>query len=211
LKENSGRRVFQRVYNEIKETKLFTEKHRLQLKNAFGTRFENAYKAIMEGKVRKYVFNSRKKEIWVVVGKEGVYQVLPNANFCSCNDFYFKVIGHEVYLCYHLIAQKLAELLDKCVVISSNDDGGYESLMIKLRKVPANKRTLPAEEVEDVRRVIYGILSEEKCLSITQLLEEIRKEGFKKLTTRHLSSILSTDKRKRFQCRKGIWSLYKNT
>ena len=206
MTENSERTIFQEIYGEIKETKRLTDNHKTKLAKAFGARFENAYKAIMEGKVRKYIFSPSERVVWVVVGKEGMYQILPLANFCSCNDFYFRVIGHEAFLCYHLIAQKLAEALDKHVIVDRNDEE-YEPLMGKLREIPVSRRILSIEEVENIRRVVSGILSEENHLSIAQLLEELKKAGFNSLTTRHLTAILVADKRKRFRCLEGIWSL----
>lgn len=206
---NFERTIIQKIYREIKKTKNLTKNHKIQLTKAFGGRFENAYKAIMNEKVMKYTFN-RKRVVWVVVGKEDLYQILPLANFCTCNDFYFRVIGHEVFMCYHLIAQKLAEALDNLVIIDKNDDGEYESLMEKLREIPTSRRILSIDEVENIRRVVSGILSEEKHLSIVQLLKELRKVGFNDLTTRHLTAIFVADKRKRFRCMKGIWSLAKS-
>lgn len=206
---NFERTIIQKIYREVKKTKNLTKNHKIQLTKAFGGRFENAYKAIMNEKVMKYTFN-RKRVVWVVVGKEDVYQILPLANFCTCNDFYFRVIGHEVFMCYHLIAQKLAEALDNLVIIDKNDDGEYESLMEKLREIPTSRRILSIDEVENIRRVVSGILSEEKHLSIVQLLKELRKVGFNDLTTRHLTAIFVADKRKRFRCMKGIWSLAKS-
>jgi len=209
LTGNFERTIIQKIYREVKKTKNLTKNHKIQLTKAFGGRFENAYKAIMNEKVMKYTFN-RKRVVWVVVGKEDVYQILPLANFCTCNDFYFRVIGHEVFMCYHLIAQKLAEALDNLVIIDKNDDGEYESLMEKLREIPTSRRILSIDEVENIRRVVSGILSEEKHLSIVQLLKELRKVGFNDLTTRHLTAIFVADKRKRFRCMKGIWSLAKS-
>ena len=206
---NFERTIIQKIYREIKKTKNLTKNHKIQLTKAFGGRFENAYKAIMNEKVMKYTFN-RKRVVWVVVGKEDLYQILPLANFCTCNDFYFRVIGHEVFMCYHLIAQKLAEALDNLVIIDKNDDGEYESLMEKLREIPTSRRILSIDEVENIRRVVSGILSEEKHLSIVQLLKELRKVGFNDLTTRHLTAIFVADKRKRIRCMKGIWSLAKS-
>jgi predicted nucleic acid-binding Zn finger protein len=207
LKVNSEVTVFREVYGEAKESKRLTHNHKTKLIKIFGARFENAYKAVEEGRVVKYVFSPSKRVVWMVAGKEGMYQILPQANFCSCNDFYFRVIGHEAFLCYHLIAQKLAKALDKYVNVNVRDGEEYESLMGKLREIPVCRRVLSIEEVENIRRVVSGILSEEKHLTLAQLLEELRKAGFKAMSTRHLTAILVADKRKRFRCLEGVWSL----
>jgi len=206
LTEKSERTIFQEIYGELKKTKCLTDNHKKKLIRAFDTRFENAYKAIMSGKIKKYIFIPSERVVWGVVGKDGMYQILPRANFCSCNDFYFRVIGHVVFMCYHLIAQKLAEALDKNVIVKENDEK-YEPLMSKLREVPVSRKTLSIEKLENIRSVVSGILFEENKLSISQLVEELRKVGFNTLSTRHLTAILVADKKKRFRCLEGIWYL----
>lgn len=205
----SERRIFRKIYSETKKTKRLTDNHKTKLTKVFGARFENAYKAIMEGKVKKYVFNPSKRIVWAVVGREGMYQILPQANFCSCNDFYFRVIGHVIFLCYHLIAQKLAEALDENVIVRENDEK-YEHLMINLREIPVTRKGLYTNELENIRSIVFGILSEENNLSISRLIEELGKVGFNALTTRHLTAILVADKKKRFRWREGMWFLDEN-
>ncbi|RLG45818.1 MAG: hypothetical protein DRN81_00050 [Thermoproteota archaeon] len=62
---------------------------------------------VKDGKVKKYIFNG--VVLWVVVGKERDYLVLPNI-YCSCEDFYVRVVSRmEKKYCIHLIAQKIAE------------------------------------------------------------------------------------------------------
>ncbi len=62
---------------------------------------------VKDGRVKKYIFND--VVLWVVVGKERDYLVLPNI-YCSCEDFYVRVVSRmEKKYCIHLIAQKIAE------------------------------------------------------------------------------------------------------
>lgn len=202
--------VFSQTYDEILKTKYMADGHVERLTKVFGGRFQSAYKAIEEGRVRKYLFHPSGRVVWIVAGKEGEYQVLPLVNFCSCNDFYFRVISHEAFLCYHLIAQKLAEALDKYVLVEKSDEA-YESLMEEWRRTRVEERLLPIGEVENVRRVAEAILSEAGELSTSQLLDEVKKTGFNLLTIRHLANILVADKGKRFKCRKGVWTLVKSS
>lgn len=206
LTVESEKKVFQEIYIDIKKTKKITEKQKKKMVKTFGTRFENAYNTILNRKVKKFVFIPKEKKVWVVIGKGSVYQILPSVNFCSCNDFYFRVIGQEIFLCYHLIAQKLAEALDRYVVIEKNEKE-FESLMVKLREIPRRKRVLSIEELENIRRIISEILLKEKQKSITQILDKLKKVNITPLTTRHLAAILVADKKKRFKCLKGLWSL----
>jgi len=202
--------IFNQLYDEIRRTKCMTDGHIERLTEVLGSRFQNAHKATEERHVRKYLFHPSGRVVWIVAGKEGEYQVLPIVNYCSCDDFYFRVISHETFLCYHLIAQKLAEALDKYVLVEKPDEE-YESLMKKWRRVKAEERRLSIGEVENVRRVAEAILSEAGELSISQLLEEVKKVGFNLLTTHHLANILVADKGKRFKCKKGVWTLVKSS
>ena len=92
------------------------------LRNVFGKRFETALKAVEEGAVKKYIFKPGDIVIWIVVGKEKDYQILPSANYCSCDDFYYRIIDGVASLCYHIIAQKLAESLRKFETIVDSED-----------------------------------------------------------------------------------------
>ena len=62
---------------------------------------------VKDGRVKKYIFKPSGRVVWIVVGKRRDYIVMPSADFCSCEDFYFQF--NKGHLCYHIIAQKLAE------------------------------------------------------------------------------------------------------
>ena len=197
-----------KLYDEIQNERCITEVHLKNLIALLGNRVKQSFKAVEDGRVKKYLFHPSEKSVWIVVGKEGDYQILPRAHFCSCDDFYFRVISNEAFLCYHLIAQKLSEALGTYILIEKPDED-YEPLMSEWRKIKIEKRQLSILEVENVRRIVEAILSEVNDLSTSQLLEEVGKNGFH-LTIRHLVNILITDKRKRFKCRRELWSLIKS-
>ena len=69
---------------------------------------EEALKAVSENRVKLYVFKPSNRKRWIVVGKHRDYLVLPEAGYCSCNDFFFRVLSHEKPTCYHLEAVRLA-------------------------------------------------------------------------------------------------------
>jgi len=70
--------------------------------------------ALVEGNgVRKFRFEPSGRIIWVVRGRKSEYQVVPESMFCTCDDYYFRVMGKKRQLCYHLIAQGLAEASGK--------------------------------------------------------------------------------------------------
>ncbi len=206
LTVKSEKKVFQEIYRKVTKTKNITEKQKKRMMKTFGTRFEKAYQTVLDRKVKKYIFKPSEKQVWIVIGKGNIYQILPSVNFCSCNDFYFRVIGQEIFLCKHLIAQKLADALEKYVVIVKNEKE-FESLMMKLRESPRIKRIFSKEELENIRKITSEILSKEKQISITQIQNKLKKVNSTTLTTRHLTAILVADKKKRFHCLKGLWSL----
>lgn len=109
-------------------------RYRALLAQKFGKRFENAWKALMEGAVKKYVFQPSKRVVWIVVGKERDYQLLPEVSFCTCDDYYYRVLDGEALLCYHLIAQRLAEALNRYELVEA-EDGLYETFMAEWRYI----------------------------------------------------------------------------
>lgn len=197
--------VLRRVTDEIREGHPLTEHHTSILSQAFGKRFENAYEALQEGRVKKYIFKPSGRVVWVVVGKERDYQVIPRVNFCACDDFYFRVIDHETELCYHLIAQRISEALGRYDLIEESDEM-YEPLMREWRQVEVMGRKLPAREMEDVRRLAEALLSEGAQMRIHQILERVKEEGFDVSTPHHLAAILVADPKERFRCEDGLWT-----
>jgi len=119
IKEETS--LIENICNDAKKLGQLTEKQKKLLLNIFGKRCENALKALEEGAVKKYVFEPSLRVVWIVVGKEKDYQVLPEANYCSCDDFYYRVIDGNTTVCYHLLAQKLSEALNKYEVITDSD------------------------------------------------------------------------------------------
>lgn len=107
-----------------------------KLYETFGQRFTRAFEALKENRVKKYVFKPSGRTVWIVVGRERDYLIMPEVEFCTCDDFYFRVLDRKVHLCYHLIAQKLAKNLDWYELVEEHDEL-YDSLMIEWRKATA--------------------------------------------------------------------------
>ena len=129
-------KVLKKVCEEAKTKGEITDKHRNQLSEALGSRFTKAWGTINEKRVKKYIFSPSGRIVWIVVGREREYQIMPAAGFCSCDDFYFRVMDREANICYHLIAQKIAEALEDCDKIEE-EDRLYECLMEEWKKVTA--------------------------------------------------------------------------
>jgi predicted nucleic acid-binding Zn finger protein len=124
------------ICKEAKTEGKLTGKNLTKLYEIFGQRFTKAFEALTENRVKKYVFRPSGELVWIVVGKERDYLIMAEAQFCTCDDFYFRVIDREVHLCYHLIAQKIAVALEWLEAIEESDEM-YESLMKEWRKPTA--------------------------------------------------------------------------
>jgi len=118
---------------EAKEEGKLTGKNLTRLYDAFGQRFTKAFEALKENRVKKYTFKPSGKTVWIVVGRERDYLIMAEAEFCTCDDFYFRVLDKKVHLCYHLIAQKLAKNLGWHENIEERDEL-YDSLMNEWKK-----------------------------------------------------------------------------
>ena len=126
-------KVLEKVCEEAKTKGELTSNHLTQLSEAFGSQFTKAWDTIKEKRVKKYVFKPSGRIVWIVVGKERDYLIMPEAEFCMCDDFYFRVLDRKVHLCYHLIAQKLAKNLNWYENIEEHDEL-YDSLMDEWKK-----------------------------------------------------------------------------
>ena len=133
MSENSEIEALNAICRETKaEGKLSGEKL-TDLYDLFGQRFTKALGVLKENRVKKYVFKPSGRNVWIVVGRERDYLLMPEAEFCTCDDFYFRVLDRKVHLCYHLIAQKIARNLGWFETIDETDEL-YGSLMAEWKK-----------------------------------------------------------------------------
>ncbi|MCS7145599.1 MAG: hypothetical protein RMJ28_03750 [Nitrososphaerota archaeon] len=80
------------------------------------------------GRVKRYVFKPSERVRWIVVGRERDYLILPEAPYCSCDDFYFRVIHGQKPRCYHLEALEIA-LRERLYEEIEEEDSWYDRLM----------------------------------------------------------------------------------
>ena len=136
MAEKSEIDVLNEICKKAKADGKLTGRSLTRLYEIFGQRFTRAFEALKENRVKKYVFKPSGKTVWIVVGRERDYLIMPEAEFCTCDDFYFRVLDRKVHLCYHLIGQKLAKNLDWYEPIEEHDEL-YDSLMSEWRKATA--------------------------------------------------------------------------
>ena len=128
MDKNSEIDLLNTVCKEAKAEDKLTGRNLTKLYGIFGQRFTKAFEALKENRVKKYLFKPSGKIVWIVVGRERDYLIMPQAEFCTCDDFYFRVLDREIHLCYHLIAQKIADALEWYEKIEDSDEL-YETLM----------------------------------------------------------------------------------
>jgi predicted nucleic acid-binding Zn finger protein len=129
-------KLLENICKEAKNSKTLSGEQIEQLSEALGSRFTKAWEAVKTESVKRYVFSPSGRIVWIVVGREREYQIMPEAVFCSCDDFYFRVMDKEANICYHLIAQKLADTLGMYDNIEE-EDRLYDCLMNEWKKVTA--------------------------------------------------------------------------
>jgi len=134
MEEISEADLLRAICDEAKQKQNLTDTHLNMLHQGFGQRFVKAWEAVKGRNVKKYHFSPSNRIVWIVVGRERDYLVMPAADFCSCDDFYYRVMDGEVHLCYHLIAQKISESLGWYDLIEESDDL-YDMLMREWKKV----------------------------------------------------------------------------
>jgi predicted nucleic acid-binding Zn finger protein len=114
-------RLMDEAVAELKARKGLSVQMKDSLTKLFGERFLNGWELASSRKVRRYEFRPSGRIVWAVQGRKGEYQVMPDIPFCYCDDYYFRVMDRKRGLCYHIIAQRVAEALDQCVTISKRD------------------------------------------------------------------------------------------
>ena len=90
-------------------------------RNKYGKKFVRALRVVEEKKVEKYHFKPSDSITWIVKGRARQYMVIPKI-YCTCRSFYQEVvISRESNICYHLLAQQIAEIRGQHEHIDSTD------------------------------------------------------------------------------------------
>jgi predicted nucleic acid-binding Zn finger protein len=116
------RLILERVLDEVRSERQLSRSNWERLRGTFGYRFDRAWRLVQERRVKRYTFRPSGRVVWVVVGQGGEYQVYPNARYCGCDDFYFRVVDEEAGLCYHLLGQRLADILGSYDAVEEEDE-----------------------------------------------------------------------------------------
>jgi predicted nucleic acid-binding Zn finger protein len=109
----------------IEEKKLsqenLTQKDIDYFRDKYGKKFVRALRVVEEKKVEKYHFKPSDSITWIVKGRARQYLVIPKT-YCTCRSFYQEVvISRESDMCYHLLAQQIAEIRSQHELVDSTD------------------------------------------------------------------------------------------
>lgn len=116
------RQILDRVTDEIRTEHELSHSDWERLRSVFGDRFDKAWRLVQEKRIKRYYFRPSNRLVWVAVGRSAEYRIFPTAGYCGCDDFYFRVIDGEEGVCYHLLAQRLAEVLSSYEDVYEEDD-----------------------------------------------------------------------------------------
>ena len=88
----------------------------------YGNKFPKAVEAVLSGNVKKHTFSPSGRVVLTVVGRDGEQFIDPERPFCSCSNFFFKVLGGRAELCYHLLSYKIASESKRLDIIAFSDE-----------------------------------------------------------------------------------------
>ncbi|MDA4128495.1 MAG: hypothetical protein OK422_03425 [Thaumarchaeota archaeon] len=94
----------------------------------FGKGFEKAIDTALSDNVKKHLFAPSGRVLYTVVGRSGDEFLDPTRPYCSCDDFYFKVLGGQKELCYHILSFRIATEANLVDTITF-DDQEYNSIL----------------------------------------------------------------------------------
>jgi predicted nucleic acid-binding Zn finger protein len=131
--------VLKQLSEEIRRTHVLSEGQKQTLSKVFEKRLPPALGLVEAKSVTCYKFKPSGRTVWIVKGRKGDYQVMPESMFCTCDDYYFRVMDNKKQLCYHLVAQQIAEALGK-FDMSDQSDSRYTELTTKWNSKASSRR-----------------------------------------------------------------------
>ena len=93
-----------------------------------GKKFEKALETVASGGVKGHRFVPSGRVIYTVVGHLGDEFVDPDRHYCSCSNYYFRVLTGREDTCYHLLSYEMAAEA-KAVEIADFGDEEYDAML----------------------------------------------------------------------------------
>ncbi len=101
----------------------------------YGTKLDRAIDVVLSGGVKEGRFLPSGRKVLTVVGRLGDEFIDPERPYCSCSNFYFRVLGGREETCYHLLSYHIATKLGKVDVVKFNDEEYGQYLVAAVRDV----------------------------------------------------------------------------
>jgi predicted nucleic acid-binding Zn finger protein len=98
-----------------------------------GAMLDRAIDTVFSGGVKEHRFVPSGRRIFTVVGRLGDEFIDPEKPYCSCSDFFFRVMGGKAELCYHLLSYKIATDQGRVQVVTLDDEeyGQFFAMVVR--------------------------------------------------------------------------------
>ena len=101
----------------------------------YGTKLDRAIDTVLTGGVKESRFLPSGRRVLTVVGRLGDEFIDPEKPYCSCSNFYFRVLGGKEEICYHLLSYRIAVKTGRVDVTEFSDDEYGPYLVATVRDV----------------------------------------------------------------------------
>ncbi len=88
----------------------------------YGAKLDRAIDAVLAGGVKDVRFLPSGRRLFTVVGRLGDEFIDPDKPYCSCSNFYFRVLGGREDICYHLLSYRIATKTGMTQVLEFSDE-----------------------------------------------------------------------------------------
>jgi predicted nucleic acid-binding Zn finger protein len=88
----------------------------------YGAKLDRAIDAVLAGSVKDVRFLPSGRRLFTVVGRLGDEFIDPDKPYCSCSNFYFRVLGGREDICYHLLSYRIAAKTGMTQVVDFSDE-----------------------------------------------------------------------------------------
>ena len=98
-----------------------------------GAKLDRAVDAVVSGSVKEARFSPSGRKVITVVGRMGDEFIDPGRPYCSCSNFFFRVMSGREDACYHLLGYNIAVKTGKVDVTEFTDEeyGMYLSAAVR--------------------------------------------------------------------------------
>jgi predicted nucleic acid-binding Zn finger protein len=100
-----------------------------------GSKLDRAIDTVLAGGVKECIFLPSRRKVITVVGRLGDEFIDPQKPYCSCSNFFFRVLGGREEICYHLISYKIAAETGRLDVLNFSDEEYGVYLVATIRDV----------------------------------------------------------------------------